>query len=85
MPSEYRDEFGHAIERRRSSDVDAQPEQTWYAAMAQWTQMLWWRDGPGIQADAQAEADSDEPLVAPFRSWIARAAPADTHQPTGRP
>jgi transcriptional regulator with XRE-family HTH domain len=41
--SEYRDEFGHAIERRRSSDVNAQPEQTWYGAMAQWTQALWWR------------------------------------------
>jgi cytoskeletal protein RodZ len=41
--SEYRDEFGHASERRRSSDVNAQPEQTWYGAMAQWTQTLWWR------------------------------------------
>ena len=41
--SEYRDEFGHAIERRRSSDVNALPQQTWYGAMAQWTQTLWWR------------------------------------------
>ena len=35
--SEYRDELGHPMERRRSSDVKA-PQQTWYVAMAQWTQ-----------------------------------------------
>jgi transcriptional regulator with XRE-family HTH domain len=41
--SEYRDEFGHAIERRRSTDGTMRPEQSWYGAMAQWTQMMWLR------------------------------------------
>jgi cytoskeletal protein RodZ len=40
--SEYRDEFGHVTDRRRPQGV-VLPEQTWYAAMAQWAQFVWWR------------------------------------------
>jgi cytoskeletal protein RodZ len=43
--SEYRDELGHPM-GRRSTDVNLLPEQTWYSAMAHWTQTLWWRMVP---------------------------------------
>jgi transcriptional regulator with XRE-family HTH domain len=39
--SEYRDEFGHVADRRHNSRVSGLPEQSWYAAMAQWTQTIW--------------------------------------------
>jgi hypothetical protein len=47
--SEYRDEFGHPIERRRSEQVEHRAEQTWYAAIAQRTQMLWSRMAPTLR------------------------------------
>jgi cytoskeletal protein RodZ len=40
--SEYRDELDHS-RGRRSTDINVLPEQSWYSAMAQWTQTLWWR------------------------------------------
>jgi cytoskeletal protein RodZ len=47
--SEYRDEFGHPADRRRSAHGDTLPEQTWYSAMTQWTQALWWKVLPSIR------------------------------------
>jgi hypothetical protein len=45
--SEYRDEFGHVVERRRNGQVAPAPEpQTWYTALAQWAQALWSRTAP---------------------------------------
>lgn len=49
-PSEYRDESGHVVERRRSEQVAAAPEQqTWYAAVAQWILALWSRIAPAVR------------------------------------
>lgn len=47
--SEYRDEFGHPTDRRQGARVETLPEQTWYASMTQWTQMLWWRMIPAFR------------------------------------
>jgi len=55
--SEYRDEFGHAADRRRSPEANVLPEQTWYAAMAQWTQMLWWRMVPALRPAPRLKRD----------------------------
>lgn len=41
--SEYRDEFGHPMERRRSEQIEGVPQQTWYVATAQWMQSRWSR------------------------------------------
>ena len=47
--SQYRDEFGHPMDRRQGAGVETLPEQTWYASMTQWTQMLWWRMVPAFR------------------------------------
>ena len=54
--SEYRDEFGHVVERRRNLQGAAAPEQkTWYAAVAHWGQTVWsrmvpaWRPAPRLK------------------------------------
>ena len=54
--SEYRDEFGHVVERRRNGQVAAAPQpQTWYTAVAQRTQAWWsrmvpaWRPAPRLK------------------------------------
>ena len=49
--SEYRDEFGDVTDRRRSPQVNMLPQQTWYGAMAQWTQTLWWRMVPALRPE----------------------------------
>jgi cytoskeletal protein RodZ len=48
--SEYRDEFGHVVERRRSEQVAVVPQQqTWYLAAAHWAQALWSRMVPALR------------------------------------
>lgn len=54
--SEYRDEFGHVVERRRNGQMAAAPQpKTWYTAVAQWTQALRsrmvpaWRPAPRLK------------------------------------
>jgi transcriptional regulator with XRE-family HTH domain len=44
--SEYRDEFGHIVERRRNLQTAPPEPQPWYTAVTQWAQALWSRMVP---------------------------------------